>query len=96
MPSLESQPQWADFSYISSVDSLCRYGANTPIKPINIMEISKTAAINLFRHITWPTGVDKTLQGSKIHCYNDAKTMISPSSSSSSSNSSTKLVQVFT
>ena len=49
-------------------------------------------AISPFRYITWPTSVsihDKTLNGGKIHCYNDidlheiAKTLISPSPSNS-------------
>ena len=68
-----------------------------PLSPNNCngSELSNTAAMSPFRHITWPTSVsihDKTLKGGKIHCYSDIP--ISPSSpSSSSSNSSNGLEQ---
>ena len=67
-----------------SVHSLCRDDANTPINKCNSSELSNTAAISHFRHVTWPTSVsihNNTLKGGKIHCYNDrrkiAKTVIS-------------------
>ena len=59
-----------------SVDSLCRDGTDTLIKPnkCNGSELLDAAAISPFRHITWLTSVsihDKTLKGGKAHCYND-------------------------
>ena len=66
----------------------------------NSSELSNSAAISLFRSITWPTSVsrhDNTLKGGKIHCYNDireiAKTPNSPTSSVNKPISQT--VQVF-
>ena len=60
-----------------SVDSLCRDGADTPIKPkCDGSELSNAGAISPFRNITWPTSVsihDKTLKGGKIHRYNDMR-----------------------
>ena len=57
---------------IESVDSICRDGADTPIKPnkSNGSELSNAAAMSPFRHLTWTTSVsihDKTLKGGKIH-----------------------------
>ena len=69
------------------------YAGMAPKGPLNLnrSELPNAAAISPFRYITWPTSVsihDKTLNGGKIHCYNDiylheiAKTLIpSPSNS---------------
>ena len=65
------------YNYIrESVDSLCRDGPDTPIKPnkCNGSEPSNMAAISPFRNITWPTSVsihDNSLKGDKIHRYKD-------------------------
>ena len=55
------------------------YVGMVPTHPLSLnkcngSELSNTAAISPFRHITWPTSVsihNDTLKGGKLHCYSN-------------------------